>query len=370
VKRERVVHCAWSGGLGGTERQLEGILHHALEHGTFRHEALFLDGRGAVAEMLEARGLAHRLAFRRAWDVPQLVRFARLIRTLKPTVVHFHTRSLPAQVVARAALRRTVFVYTEHAPGALEGQRRVRLFYTLFGRRFHRMVAIAPAMRECLLRFGVSPSAVVDVSHGIEARAPRERPPHEGFVVGLVARLEPEKNIELFIDTIGAVRVRGIDCRGIIVGGGSSEAMLRSRIEGLGAAPWIELAGPQLDVLPYLDRMDLFFVTAPRETLGIAALEAMAAGVPVLAMPAEGGLSDLVRSGGVLLPTRSVNGAADAIAGLATHPKRLQTIAARGRRLVQGRTYAAVIERLEAAYLGEPPGQALRGRTLATEDGT
>lgn len=346
----RVLHCAWSGGLGGTERHVEGVVTHAASLGRFDHAVLFLDGRGPIAEALEVRGVAYRLAFRRGWDLVQLVRFARLIRAVRPAIVHFHTRTLPAQLVARLALRSAAFVYTEHAPGALEGRWQFRLFYRLFGRRFHRVAAIAPAMRQCLLGFGVPESRIVDVPHGVERRRIRAREHHDEFVVGVVARLEPQKQIDLFVETVAAVRARGIDCRGLVVGGGSLADGLRRQIEGIGGTAWVELTGPQVDVFPHLARMDVFLMTSDVESFGITALEAMAAGVPVVAMPAVGGLIDIAREGGVMLGSRSVDEAASTVAELANDQPRRDQLAARGLRVVERHTYESVIERLEAAY--------------------
>jgi glycosyltransferase involved in cell wall biosynthesis len=173
---------------------------------------------------------------------------------------------------------------------------------------------------------------------------------HHPPVIGVVARLEEQKRVDLLVEVIGELRRRGVEVNGLIVGGGTRQRALREQAKQAGLTRVIEFAGEQDDVVPWLDRMDLFLMTSAAEPFGITALEAMARRVPVVAMPCPGGLSDLVSLAGLLLPDRSVAGAATSMAELLGAPERRRDLRARGNALVGEYTPEQVFPRLEAVY--------------------
>ena len=120
--------------------------------------------------------------------------------------------------------------------------------------------------------------------------------------------------------------------------------------EAAGLADLIEFAGEQNDVVPWLDRMDVFLMSSATEPYAIAALEAMARGVPVVAMPCRGGLSDLVAEGGLLLPDRKTDTAANAVARLLQSREDRDKLRARAEAVLVENTPDRVLERLEGLY--------------------
>ena len=214
-----------------------------------------------------------------------------------------------------AAAPRAAHVYTEHAPGAMAGERRFVLFYRLFRRTLARFVAIAPEMARCMREHGVDPERIVLIPHGVtiagapEGETETARPRRSGRSAGSSA----PKRIDVFLEVVAELRRRNVDCSAVVVGDGSLRAELASAASERGLDGAITFAGRQSDVCQWLDRFDVFLMTSEVETFGIAALEAMARGVPVVAMPSAGGLSALAERGGVLLENREVAGAATAV---------------------------------------------------------
>ena len=88
-------------------------------------------------------------------------------------------------------------------------------------------------------------------------------------------------------------------------------------------------------------------MTSEVETFGIAAAEAMARGVPVVAMPSGSGLDDLVRSGGVLLADREIATAADTVERLLASPSRQRETRRRGATIASALDYSLLIGRLD-----------------------
>ena len=118
----------------------------------------------------------------------------------------------------------------------------------------------------------------------------------------------------------------------------------------------MRFAGEQEDVAPWLDRMDVFLMTSESEPFGLTATEAMARGVPVVAMPCPGGLAELVGAGGLLLPDRSPARAADAVQSLLESPGERARLRAAGRALADRHLPATAVRELERLYAAPPPG--------------
>ncbi|WP_333763660.1 glycosyltransferase family 4 protein, partial [Streptomyces sp. IBSBF 2390] len=175
-----------------------------------------------------------------------------------------------------------------------------------------------------------------------DASLRRELAPNGELIVGYVGRLAPEKHVELLagVDAMPGVRLA-------VVGDGPSRPQLTEALPGavfLGRRTGGELAR-------IFASLDLFVHTGPFETFCQTVQEAMASGVPVVA-PAVGGPLDLVAHGrtGLLVPPRDTAAVHDAVRELAADPARRAAYGTAARATVEGRTWAAVGDRLIAHY--------------------
>ncbi|MFJ8036264.1 glycosyltransferase family 4 protein [Streptomyces sp. NPDC096032] len=175
-----------------------------------------------------------------------------------------------------------------------------------------------------------------------DASLRRELAPNGELIVGYVGRLAPEKHVELLagVDAMPGVRL-------VVVGDGPSRPQLTEALPGavfLGRRTGGELAR-------IFASLDLFVHTGPFETFCQTVQEAMASGVPVVA-PAVGGPLDLVAHGrtGLLVPPRDAAAVHDAVRELAADPARRADYGTAARATVEGRTWAAVGDRLIAHY--------------------
>lgn len=350
-----VLHVTWSGRIGGIERFLSTLATEADGREGRAQRVCFLDGRGPIGDQLVSAGLASRLGARRGPGLRPLVRLAATLRGTRPEVVHLHTHSLAAHVTAFAALPGATRVYTEHSPRALRTEdRKFDLLYLLLRATGARCVAPAPAVADAIERHGIDPARIVVVPHPLTVQsAPAEAGRSDrGGTVGVVARLEPQKRVDRFVDTIAELRRRGVPCSGIVVGDGSERAELIARRDRAGLRDAVQLVGERQEVAPWLDRLDVFLMTSESEPFGLTALEAMARGVPVVAMPCPGGLSALVREGGLLLANRSTTGAADAVERLLGSPASRARLRESGYALVERHSPRAILAELERVYSG------------------
>lgn len=357
--RCRVLHLLWSGRMGGIERHVATLTRLARDRGAGDHRACFLDGRGRIGDPLVAEGLADRLELRGGWDPVGLLGLARLLRDRRPAVIHSHTHAVLPTLLALAVLPAAAWVYTEHSPRALGDDAKFRLLYGLLRRSGAWFIGPTPTTARLIAARGVPPARIVAVRYplGVPPRPPGPEPDRPA-TLGIVARLEAQKRVDLVIEVVAELRRRGLPCRGLVVSEGSWRGRLMAQAGRLGLGEAVEFAGEQDDIVAWLDRMDVFLMTSAAEPFGLAALEAMARRVPVVAMPCPGGLGDLVSRGGLLLPDRTVETAAGAVGELLRSPRAREELRARGAATAAGHAPERVLpelERLYGALTSSPP---------------
>lgn len=103
--------------------------------------------------------------------------------------------------------------------------------------------------------------------------------PHEQKTIFWIGRFEEEKDPLLAIKIFRAVRGAGVNARLIMLGDGSMKEILLREAKDLS----VEFPGWQQDIVPYLEVTDVVLCTSPRESWGASIVEALAAGVPVVA---------------------------------------------------------------------------------------
>lgn len=181
--------------------------------------------------------------------------------------------------------------------------------------------------------------------------------PADAFLVGAVARLEPEKGHRYLLMAWPEIARALPDARLLLVGEGSLGAVLRAQASSL-AAPAREhvvFAGGQTDVVALTQALDLAVLPSLREAQGIALLEAMAARVPVVAS-AVGGIPETIWDwrDGLLVPPADPDALAAAVIRVSRDAGMRRSLSAAGRRRVEDRfDILESVRRIEAIYLEE-----------------
>jgi glycosyltransferase involved in cell wall biosynthesis len=142
----------------------------------------------------------------------------------------------------------------------------------------------------------------------------------------VVARLTAQKRINLAIETTAFLASCGHDLPLTIVGDGPERPALERQVERLGIAPFVRFVGavPPEEVAGFLAHADVMLAPAAGEGFGLAAAEALMAGVPVVACWDGGGLLDVVpESGAGRLTLPSAEALSDATLDLLQDPERL-----------------------------------------------
>ena len=174
------------------------------------------------------------------------------------------------------------------------------------------------------------------------------------IVVGIVGRLVPHKGHDHLFEAVKEVRKRHEGIKILIVGSGPEKARLEKSagISGLVAV----FLSDRDDVPELMKAMDIYVQPSLREPFGIAVIEAMFSGLPVIGTDA-GGIPEIIEGGktGILVPPADPDALADALLTLIENPSLSESMAERGREAAasrfNGRRYAREMERLYASLV-------------------
>ena len=253
---------------------------------------------------------------RSRFDLRVLPRLTRLLRRLRPDVVHTHifTALSWGSVAARLA-RVPVVVHTQHQAHA-DDQAYLAAVRRLLARGVDQVVACSDGVETDILRRRLAPPwKVRTIENGIPlADRPRSELLGDPVHVGTVGRLVPVKGQRFLVQAVALLRDRGVPVRLTIAGGGELADALREQVDALGLADQVHLPGRVADVPQRLAGFDLFCLPSLSEGLPMSLLEACAAGLPVL-ITSGGGMKIVVErgAGGWVVPPGDPTALADAI---------------------------------------------------------
>ena len=354
---------------GGTERQMTELIRRLdpqryLVHAVcFRREGAWLPqvvSHAASVVDFPVSGFARLQTLRQLW------RFAQWCRRERIAVLHtcdFYSNVFGLLGGALAGVPVRIGSRRELNPDKTSGQIRLqRLAY----RFAPRVAANSPAAAAILREEGIPSPAVALISNGVDAAAYAEPAPRRAVRrVITVANLRPEKSHETLIAAAAQLAASCPDLRYQIVGDGSRRQELEALAQARGVGGIIEFLGHREDVPALLAAADVFVLPSRSEAFPNGAIEAMAAGLPVVAC-AVGGLLDLIETGrtGILVPPSDPEPLAAALRSLYEHPERAQAMGGEARREVHAR-YS--FERMVAAFEDLYDTELRARRPLRTE---
>jgi len=210
-------------------------------------------------------------------------------------------------------------------------------------------------LAEATLPYVPHGKTVTVVPYGIDLDRfrPGPRGPRGRLTVGAVSRLSPEKGFQHLLRAVALLRDRGLPLDTLLAGDGSSRPALEALARELRLDVRFLGEVPHDDVPGILQQLDIFTMPSTWEGFGVAALEASAMELPVVASDVHG-IPDVVLHGhtGLLVPPRDPAALADAIGLLAGDADLRRAIGAAGRAFVEQdyrwRDNSALMERLYA----------------------
>lgn len=343
--------------------------------------------RGPAARLIRLRTL--RRPIRPLADAWTLIALLRILWAERPQIIHTHMAK--AGTLGRLA----AFLYNGLGPGRAAGTRAVVL-HTFHGhvldgyfspalsraflaierwlaRRTDRLIAVSRTIRDELLAKGIGrPQQWRVIPLGLDLSGLAQLLPSNGaeaLRVGLVGRLVPIKNPQLFLQAMR--RLTGQDpatpITGLIVGGGPLREAVEREVKALGLEPVVRLLGWQRDLRAVYEGLEVACLTSWNEGTPVALIEAMAAARAVVATDV-GGVRDLlleegeemgpiaaggfrVASRGLLVRPGDAEGLAEALRTMAADPALRERLGTAGRtHVLRHFTHERLLRDITALY--------------------
>lgn len=278
-------------------------------------------------------------------------RWRHILKTVAPDIVHvhfipgeardyFYYRGVPRLVVSTYGAD---VIFEQHAPPPPATVRRVKSLL----KQATRVTALSQFLEVETRRYVGPDREIPVIPFGVDCD--QFQPPtmrdygvSKPVVLGFIKQLSPKYGPEILLEAFARIHAKRPATQLIFAGGGVLETALRRRTAELGLSAHVEFVGrqPHAAVPSLMHRLDIFVMpsTYQSETFGVAAVEASACGLPVVAS-AVGGVPESVVDGqtGILVPPLDPAALAEACLTLIDHPARRQSMGAAGRRFALAR---------------------------------
>lgn len=315
MSRPIVAHVVRSLATGGLENGVVNLVNATAER--FQHVVVCMTTAGSFRARLAPGIDVVCLDKQPGREIQTLVRLARLLRRLRPAIVHSRNwPTIDAVIAARLAGVRVV-LHGEHGREAADpngrdarrnrARRALRPLITTF-------VAVSEDLRRWLIDDVRIPARkVVTIHNGVDlarfsgreraaARAGLGLEP-DTVAIGTVGRLDPVKDQARLVHAFAALAPRRPEVALVIAGDGPCRLTLERMVADLELQDRVRLLGDRRDIPAILAALDVFVLPSIAEGISNTILEAMATGLPVVAT-AVGGNPELVKPGisGMLVP--------------------------------------------------------------------
>jgi glycosyltransferase involved in cell wall biosynthesis len=335
-KIQRILLVIDEASVGGGQRHVlwlaEGLVRDGYEI------AIACERQGYLVDELRSIGIRHLpVDLGNHFSVKSLFRMIRLIREFDPTVVHTHggTAGVYGRSAARFLNRTTVHTYhgIHYLHFEAGWKKRIYLFLEQFLLRWtDAIICVANSDLELALNHNLAERGrAFVIVNGInlrQFRAPDKRGKRQWgrkrgvTIIGTVGRLHGQKGHRYLIQAVLEIVKQPEPVEFRIIGDGNLRSELELQVQTLGLQKVIRFLGSRTDIAAQLAQMDLFVLPSLWEGLPFVLLEAMAAGIPIIASEVDG-VSEILEDGkdALLVPPRDPHSLAMAIVKLIHNKK-------------------------------------------------
>jgi sugar transferase (PEP-CTERM/EpsH1 system associated) len=369
-----VVHLLYRLDIGGLETVVVNLINH-MPADEFSHVVISLTECSNFKEQIKDPTVAiYQLEKKEGKDLAVWWRLWKLLKKLKPDILHTCNLSALEGVIPARLAGVPVVIHAEHGRDGydLDGSNKKYLFLRRLLLPFvDRVIPVSEDLALWLEREVKVPKEKINtIINGIGCQLPsrkkdqrlplpdQEFAPKDSFIIGTVGRLWPVKDqgnlLQAFAHLIGLVGDDGGRLRLVLIGDGPQRAELEQLADQLGITQQLWISGWREDVSQLLRAMDLFALPSMAEGTPLTILEAMAAGLPVVATQV-GGVAEMVVPGktGLLVAPGNHQDLAQALYSYVNNPDLAPLHGAAGRELfLQKFTLEQMVHQYKRLFIG------------------
>jgi len=304
---QSVIHVIGEMGHGGAELLVAEISSRMQSENIEVHIVVIGYANPSVVRKIESEGVQiHLLEGSKGW-YRKLRRLRAIIREISPIVVHSHLFPALYLMAGMGTFigNDTRSYFTEHSTSNRRRSKHwLRIVEWMVYRRFDKVICVSEAVRAALTDWIGSSPRIVVIENGINvsrfetAKAwtnPLPGQAEGSVLIGSVGALRPEKNHVLLVEAVSRLPAK---FRLLLAGEGPERSRIEARVDALNLSGRVNLLGNVDDVPGFLKSIDVFAIVSKFEGFGLSAIEASAAGLPIVYTEVPG-LGELLRGFGV-----------------------------------------------------------------------
>jgi glycosyltransferase involved in cell wall biosynthesis len=325
MKKIKVLHIIPDFGVGGAEK-LALDLCTFYDNDKFEISALSLfNTRETIYDIeLKARGIQVKYLDKKAGlDISMISKIFKFLRRTKPDIIHTHRYVVRYTLIPAILCRIPVKVHTIHNVAKQELDK-VGIFLQFLAYKIFRIVPVAiseniKTTAEKLYRI----KKIRTILNGIDVESFRQKNDEkktETINLINVGRFQAVKNHKLLINSFSDICKQFDNVLLYLIGNGELHAEIEKQITDLKLNSKVKLLGVQKDVAKFLHQSHIFVLPSNYEGLPLSLLEAMAAGLPIIATKV-GGIPNVVGDNAILVPPQSKKELSNALRRVITDNK-------------------------------------------------
>lgn len=328
-KKINILYVITSLGLGGAEKLLLEYIRR-LDRNKYSFYVICLREKpdDLIAE-LQRFATVINLKIKGRFNPVVIPKLLKLIKMIRPDIIHTHLfQPRIYTTIAKLFYRGGILITHKHNNVNMSKHKIFILFEMLCLIGNKKVIAISQSVKKSLQKFEfvsskkifVIPNAI-DYKKFFNGHSFNPKPDKNQIIIGTIGRLEKQKGLIYLLKAMKLILQRFPDARLEVTGEGSLMNELKKECIKLNISNSVIFFGKFADVIPFYKRMDIFVLPSVYEGFGIVLLEAMAAGVPIVATNVDG-IKEVVINGecGLLVPPKNPEAIADAVTQIITNP--------------------------------------------------
>ena len=279
-----------------------------------------------------------------------------------PMIVHSHGARaglfalLSAPHSAKKIFTEHIYDKSYHLNNIVNDQIQRRLLRKIYNKS-DEIIAVSSSVRDYLLGLGLDKYKIILISNGIDLAKSEKRKAKSPLnnsrapIIGTIGSLNRTKGFNYLIGAMPHILKKYPLATLEIIGEGPERQRLIDDSRQYGIEKHVSLLGKKLDIHKYLDYWDVFVLPSTSETFGIVVLEALQAGVPVVASKV-GGIPDIINNNenGLLFEPANPKAIVKAVLEIMEHPVLAAKFKREGAKSLQKFAWSKIIKKIELIY--------------------